>query len=276
MSGARTSSPRYARLMRALALSIAAIVAVVGTAHGQPAPAAPPPTPWLGITYKPAPPSGWLVVEVHPDTPAAAAGLRTGDVILGLRGAWGFDLGEQIRTQSVGALTEVLIDRDGRDRVARVRLAARPSPDELVHRTLFGRALPRVVATDRTGRVDRPIGRDAAALAVFDARCARCVAAVNQLDRALAAVGAPRVRALVLCDGVEEFGATLTAAPMAAAPWRIDREVAAGLLAGLEPATDGALVVTDRAGVVRYAAAISSDGAVEGAAAAMANQIAAR
>jgi membrane-associated protease RseP (regulator of RpoE activity) len=132
------------------------------------------PTPWLGVTYKPNPWGAVLITEVHPGGPAASAGLRSGDMLHALDGTPILDLGEQIRAAGLGARIRLTLERDGRAVVLRVRLAARPSPDELVHLALHGRALPRLPAVDGVGQPVRALAVRGAptAVALFDARCA--------------------------------------------------------------------------------------------------------
>lgn len=235
------------------------------------------PTPWLGVTYKPNPWGAVLITEVHPGGPAASAGLRSGDMLHALDGTPILDLGEQIRAAGLGARIRLTLERDGRAVVLRVRLAARPSPDELVHLALHGRALPRLPAVDGVGQPVRALAVRGAptAVALFDARCAPCAAQVNRLASSLP-IGAPRVRAVVLADSAEEFAALRAVTPMAASLAWVARPVAAGLISTLDPTVDGALIVVDGGGVIRFAAAVGSDAAIDGAAHAVANLIAAR
>ncbi|MBK9037126.1 MAG: PDZ domain-containing protein [Myxococcales bacterium] len=221
------------------------------------------PTPWLGITYQQLGGGGAIVTEVHPGTPAAAAGLRRHDVLVSADGRPIRDLGQQIRDAEIGARFPLVIDRDGRRVLALPRLVARPTPDEILHLLLVGHDLPALPAFDEVGLTVR---REAwrvgpMVVAVFDARCDACAVEIGGLVDELAArgVGEPvQVRALVLADSTVEFDALRALVPMPITAWRVERDAGSGLLGALDGGTDGAVLVTDRDGRIRYAAAVSS------------------
>lgn len=221
------------------------------------------PTPWLGITYQQLAGGGAVVTEVHPGTPAAAAGLRQHDVLIRADGQPIRDLGEQIRAAEIGARFPLVIDRDGRRVLALPRLIARPTPDEIVHLLLVGHDLPALPAFDEVGlAVQREAWRAGPmVVAVFDARCDACAMEVGGLVDELAArgVGEPvRARALVLADSTTEFDALRTLVPLPITSWRVERAAGLGLLGALDGRADGVVLVTDRDGRIRYAAAVSS------------------
>lgn len=250
--------------MRASAGSIvvaaiaAAMVAVVPVAADEPAP-----TPWLGISYQPLPGGGVEVTEVHPNTPAAAAGLRPHDVVLAANGQPIYELGQQIRRASIGRRFPLVVSREGRRLLVTPRLTARPTPDELVHALLVGHDLPALTAVDALGvtvRRDSWRGRPMVAV-VFDARCEACASALPGLADELARGGVAEratVRALVLADSQTEFEALRARVPLAIPAWRVERREGAALLGALEGRADGAVLVLDADTRIRYAAALSS------------------
>ena len=75
---------------------------------------------------------GALVNSAQPDTPAAKAGLRSGDVVTKVNGeaiADARELTRKIAGQKPGAKVELTYLRDGRERVATVELGTLPSTD---------------------------------------------------------------------------------------------------------------------------------------------------
>ncbi|MEZ4401981.1 MAG: PDZ domain-containing protein [Kofleriaceae bacterium] len=241
--------------------SMLALVAVGALAAG---PARADGPPWLGVRYAPAGGGAVRIVEVYPETPAAAAGLQPDDYVVGLNGQPVVDLSGQVAAIGVGGRLRFTLFRDGRPRTAAARLVERPAPDELVHRMLVGRDLPVLPAADGMGLPVRPEAWRGQAMAVvlFDARCAGCAAGVAELVDELRRHGlerTTRVQALILADSRDELAAALALAPVPAPVWRIEREVGAGLLGALEQ-DDGAVLVVGADGRIRYAAALSTRG----------------
>lgn len=96
--------------------------------------------PWLGITgydvnrrvayhYRLSANRGVLVVEITPDSPAEAAGLRMGDVILSLQeeslGSVG-DLVEALRSRNIDDEVTLEVERGGKRSTVRAKLGTRP------------------------------------------------------------------------------------------------------------------------------------------------------
>ena len=106
------------------------LVASGGLAVAAPVPPAPPPDPlargYLGVRVS----NGGLVVsDVEPDTPAAKAGLRTGDVIarVGTLRPQVFDqVVANICSYRPGAVVEIEVRRGSESKVFKVALAIRP------------------------------------------------------------------------------------------------------------------------------------------------------
>lgn len=253
--------------MRAARLAGLAIVA--GFAASAAAPAAADPPPWLGVTYH-GEPTGAVVTEVHPGSAAASAGLRRDDIIVAFGGdpVIASDLGSLIARYQVGERAPMLISRNGRRLRLTARLRARPSPDEMIHQRLVGHDLPDVALVARGGDEiaasdwrGRPL-----VLALYDARCDVCAAAVTTLADGLRASDGPlaeiALEAWVL-SARDELPAYLARVPLPVATRRVDRLIGAPLLGGLNPATEGAIVVVDAAGTIRYAASTSSGALAE-------------
>ena len=113
--------------MRASAGSIvlAAIAAAALGITGAPVAAdEPAPKAWLGISYQPLPGGGVEVTEVHPNTPAAAAGLRPHDLVLAANGQPIYELGQQIRRAAIGRRFPLVVSREGRRLLVTPRLTA--------------------------------------------------------------------------------------------------------------------------------------------------------
>ena len=88
------------------------------------------PRPWLGIRLDPEfEQPGVRILEVTPDSPAAEAGLKPGDVIRGFAGVGietAQDLGPAIRKHTVGDEVALEISRDGEEIQVTMNLGARP------------------------------------------------------------------------------------------------------------------------------------------------------
>ena len=89
-------------------------------------------TAFLGVTTRDAADGGQgaLVAEVAPGSPAAAAGLRPGDLIVAVAGrpvTGAAELGGRVREHEPGDRVEVRYRRGGAERTAQVTLASRPS-----------------------------------------------------------------------------------------------------------------------------------------------------
>lgn len=227
------------------ALLVAGSIALAATA------AAAEPSPWLGITYQ-GDRAGAVVREVHPGSAAAAVGLRPGDVIAEIGGIRvSSDLGPVINRFRIGERPVLLVARDGRYLRVAPRLRARPTADEMVHLRLVGHDLPDVVDGDDWR--GRPL-----AIALYDARCEPCATAVTALvDRFAAEGNDVAIEAWVLA-GDEELSAYLARVPLPVTTRGVERDRGTSLLGALDLGAEGALVVVDRGGTIRYAASTSS------------------
>jgi hypothetical protein len=227
------------------------------------APAAADQPPWLGITYHPDP-DGAFVTEVHPGSAAATAGLRRDDVIEQIGGRTvGTDLGAAIGSFHVGDRAPIVIHRGGRRLRLVVRLRARPTPDEMIHQRLVGYDLPDVALDARAGgevAADDWHGRPLV-IALYDARCEACASAVTALADGFRAAGGPLADAPVeawVLSAPEELRAYLALVPLPVPARRVDRDLGTPLLGGLTLEREGAIVVVDAGGTIRYAASTTS------------------
>jgi len=109
---------------------------------------------WLGVNIQPLTPElaesfgtrakqGALVSQVLADTPARAAGLRAGDVILSVDGqsvAGPKELSAAIAKLEPGSEAKLVVLRDGEEKNFSVALAERPATDKLAQHELHGEA----------------------------------------------------------------------------------------------------------------------------------------
>jgi serine protease Do len=118
--------------------------------------------PWLGASGRPVTPEiaealslsrpvGVLLEHVHPDGPAAAAGIKVGDVITALDGLDVDDsdaLRFRVATRPVGSSAELTLIRDGKPRNVRIAMLAPPEvpPRDLTEITGFSPLQGAVVA----------------------------------------------------------------------------------------------------------------------------------
>ncbi len=97
------------------------------------APREEPPAPKLGIAFDTAEPSmrGLLVQSVVAGGPADSAGVRGGDVLVTLEGAWVLDMTDiryMLDSSKTGDVVAAQIDRDGEKLALRITVAPPPSP----------------------------------------------------------------------------------------------------------------------------------------------------
>ena len=124
--------------MRWLAAFMLLLLASVG--HAQPRAA----TPWIGVAIAGAPGRGILVERALPATPAARAGLSTGDVIARVDGKRYDEPGafiEHVQGRGIGQTVALVVVRDGKRRKLKLELEARPSELERVRRQVVGKPL---------------------------------------------------------------------------------------------------------------------------------------
>ncbi len=97
---------------------------------------------------------GAAIQKVYPDSPAATAGMKVGDVITSINGqpvSVTDDVGTIVRAQPVGSDFSVVLRRDDRDETIRVTSAAAPSGD-IAGKPYFG-----IAATTDDLKVDLPV-----------------------------------------------------------------------------------------------------------------------
>jgi len=203
-SGPRSTVRAILPGVRVLAVALACVAAAATTAAAQrgpgqrpvtpyrvparPAPVRQPPPPvWLGITYQGQGSIGDRVVEVHPETGAAAAGLRAGDEIIELAGMPvppGTDLSPLIRTFKAGDRVPIRVVRDGHMVLLQVTMTARPSDQELLERRLVDKPAPPLDATRLSdgGKLDLDgLAGKVAVLAFFPPGCDACAGVISGL-----------------------------------------------------------------------------------------------
>lgn len=90
-----------------------------------------PPKPYLGfIVEQPTETSGVEIIDVHPESPIAAAGLKTKDILVSIDGATiatMTDLSNAMKGKAVGAKLKFVVKRDGKTISAEVMLGEAPS-----------------------------------------------------------------------------------------------------------------------------------------------------
>ena len=106
-------------------------------------------TPWLGVELKAVEPkqAGVLLSQVFPHSPAAAAGLRGGDIMLTIDGAVLTDPGDVyslVVQKRVGDSVPVVFMRNGSSKLVRVELEGTPEAEDRLRLTLVGRPAPEI------------------------------------------------------------------------------------------------------------------------------------
>lgn len=102
------------------------------------------PQPWLGVTFV-MEPEGAIVVEVSPESPAERAGIEMDDIITEVDGTAVTEaspLNELILRYEPQDRIELTVERDGRERTVRVRLAMRLSDEIPWHPNRFPESVP--------------------------------------------------------------------------------------------------------------------------------------
>ena len=108
--------------------------------------------PWLGVEAQDvtseiaeslgmARPEGALIVDLHPESPLAKAGLKRGDIVLALEGKPienAQELGYRAATTPIGATTIVEYERNGKRRETQVTMVAAPETVERAETAIEG------------------------------------------------------------------------------------------------------------------------------------------
>lgn len=102
---------------------------------------------WLGVEFGSTPPNepGILLTGIVPNSPAARAGLKTGDVVLKIDGSdvsGPSDLVRLVSSRSSGDQVAVAVLRGGKQRLFRVELIGRPERDEMLRMAFLDRPAP--------------------------------------------------------------------------------------------------------------------------------------
>lgn len=248
------------------------------------------PSPWLGITFDVGSRFGARVIDVHPGTAAAAAGLQPGDEITAVGNVSILpttELWPLVASHRIGARLPITFIRDGQRYRVSPRLTPRPASDEIVYQRFIDHVMPPLELVDQSGvGVASAETRRPLAWLVFDARCDRCAGAIATLTRSVddeygANLGLAESLRVVVVGTREEFDAYLAQFPIASTVWRMERsapasgDVSRRLLAGLDPRVDGAVLVATHTGEVTFATSLSAGDAVgDGARAAIARAFA--
>jgi membrane-associated protease RseP (regulator of RpoE activity) len=246
-----------------LAILAAAICVLGGTAAAE--------APWLGITYRNGM-SGALVIDVHEDSAAMAAGIQPGDEIIEIDSVpihAMATLAPLINSRAVGDTITVTVQRMAETLQLSAVLTAKLTEDEILQKRLVGRRAPGFTLQRLAkGTVDDSILIGKVGVMVwFSPRCARCPGRAAEIA---AWVDARRREALVglvatagTRDGVKSiFAATPVTVTVGYDDEEDDDDGNPLSLYGLQG--DGiadhlAVIVVDHRGIVRAAAALPAD-----------------
>lgn len=131
-------------LVIGMGLGLSGCVATSVPAAPAPAPA-PDARPWLGISMGKIGGRGVLVKQVFRASPAEAAGILKGDVVVRVGPAsvnHPGDVSRELFQKTLGDVVEVTLDRQGQERVVRATLEAFPGGEEVLRRERVGAAAP--------------------------------------------------------------------------------------------------------------------------------------
>lgn len=208
---------------------------------------------WLGAWFEP---GTTHVIQVMPDSPAAAAGLQVGDRIASLDGAavrTSQEIVETVRSARPGAQMTIALTRDGKEHTVVATLAPRPTDEELMQNALLDKPAPAFTAPALDG--GPPLTLDAlrgnVVLVDFWATwCGPCTEQFPHLNEWHRTYKDKGLRIVALSDEepdlVREFAAAAKLAyPIALDP---DNKIRAAYLVPGMPTT----VLIDKAGIVRY------------------------
>ena len=267
----------------ALALAAALVVQPL-TATAQPSPPLPPPRlglrppravpdgtqPWLGVTYAPANGAiGARVIEVFEESAAANAGIVIGDVILEFDGVTLASpdlLPMLIARQRVGDVITMSVARNNRVRRISATLSARVDEGELLYRRLVGRLAPDVRLARLDGGVVTLPSSSVTVLVWFTMRNEGIAPIASELAAWRDRAGTADVDVFAVTEGAPEAVRSFVARtplplPVAfedPATLTSDQGITASTHYTMHRGTSAAptVVVIDRRGVVRFAAAI--------------------
>ena len=220
--------------------------------------------PWIGISYGSGG-EGLVILEVHDETAASDAGLRSGDEIVEVAGAPvfpGTDLPTLIARTRVGDRLPVSVMRAGVRHDVVLVLGARPNDGELLHRRLVDKPAPAIdlVRQGEGTRVDLATlkGR-VAVLAFFSTRCDGCAATLNLVAERVRR-RAPRVSLLAAAPDGDDAVAVYLQRAAVTMPVAHDVTGDTWRRYTVPTAVPSLIVaVVDHRGLVRYAAVIAAD-----------------
>lgn len=253
-------------MMRAVVgLAAAAVLGSwpAGQAVAKPVAPVPAQAPWIGVGITDGA-AGVAVTEVYNDTPAADAGLTSGDEILEVAGTAVTTtqaLINEIKVREPGDKVPLMVLRDGKRFVARVVLARKPTDSELMESQLVGRPAPPVPGAGRSGGFDPAAYRGrAVVLLLFSFTSPTGDVAVRALAKQSHAQGdrdAVIVGAVPVVDGgqaaVRAF-ANRTGVPFSLLPVDAMEVSRAYAWTHGQPA----IMVLDRGGIIRFARTIDA------------------
>lgn len=228
---------------------------VMAPALAMAGPAAEPP--WLGVGIVRGLHGGVRISEIIDDTPAAHAGLDTGDEILAV-GSEPVTAPNELITavgkHRIGEGVDLRVWRDGRILDTRVMLMGKPSEEEILHRRLVGKLAP---------FFDLPIGHDerlsklaelrghVVVLAFAATQCGVCARLHRRLSRFADQHASDGLRVLAIMRDARE---TLDAWERSLEPsFDVFHDRGGTVAEGYRVAELPALVVVDRDGTVVYA-----------------------
>lgn len=105
--------------------------------------------PWMGIEMRQTEDRGVVVEGVFPGSPAASSGLQPGDVLVAL-GSQAIvrppDVHAVLDAHAVGESLVLRVRRDGRERLLRLQLVAKPESNQLMRTLYVGKPAPSISA----------------------------------------------------------------------------------------------------------------------------------
>jgi peroxiredoxin len=214
--------------------------------------------PWLGVSLGSGPAGGVIVEVVFRTSPAEAAGLKSGDMVLRAGGVElhrPAELVAQVKQRQPGDALKLEVRRGGREIAVTVKLAAHPGDEEVVRRMHVGNRaadLPGLAAVQ--GPVFssmKDVRGDVVLVEFFASWCAGCKAQVPMLSAWHQKLTPRGLRALaVTAEDRDEARHVIAAWKL---PYAVASDVDSKSHRAYHVSGIPALYLVDRAGIVREA-----------------------